>query len=174
MSHSAQYPIGRFERRTDYTADDRAASIARIAALPAAIAAAASGLSEAALDTPYREGGWTVRQLVHHVADSHANAFIRLKLALTEHEPTIKPYDQDAWVQLADIREVSPLVSIAMLAALHERMTAVLRAMQPEDFARVLIHPESGRMTLDQLLALYAWHGDHHVAHITNLRATLA
>jgi uncharacterized damage-inducible protein DinB len=169
----ARYPIGTFARRATYSAEERAAHIARLAAVPAALASAISGLDDTALDMPYREGGWTVRQLVHHVADSHANAYIRVKLALTEVDPTIKPYDQDAWVQLADVREVSPLVSVGMVAAIHARLDAALRAMQPEDFARGLMHPESGRMTLDMLVALYAWHGDHHVAHIRNMRANL-
>jgi uncharacterized damage-inducible protein DinB len=171
MTESLRFPIGKFVRRESYAAAERADSIARIAALPAALAAAISGFEDADFETPYRDGGWTVRQLVHHVADSHANAFIRVKLALTEHEPTIKAYDQDAWAQLADVRDVSPLVSLAMTAAIHERFTAVLRSLQPGDFARAFIHPDNGRMTIDQLVALYAWHGDHHVAHIRALRS---
>ncbi len=171
---SSKYPIGTFARQASYTADERASHIARLAAQPAALAAAISGLDDAGLDTPYRDGGWTVRQLVHHVADSHANAYIRVKLALTEVDPTIKPYDQDAWVQLADTREISPLVSVGMVAALHARLDAVLRAMHPNDFARGLVHPDNGPMTLDMLVALYAWHGDHHVAHITNMRTRLS
>ncbi len=171
---ASRYPIGKFDRRVSYSAEERAASIARIAALPAALAAALSGLSDAQFDLPYRDGGWTVRQLVHHVADSHANAFIRLKLALTEQDPPIKAYDQDAWVELADVRDVSPMVSVAMTAAIHERFAAVLRAMPPDDFARGMLHSENGRMSIDTLVALYAWHGDHHVAHIRALRARLA
>ncbi len=174
QSDSQRFPIGKFQRSDSYSAADRAASIARLAALPAALAAALGGCSDAQVDTPYREDGWTVRQLVHHVADSHANALIRLKLALTEDNPTIKPYDQDAWARLADVRAVSPLVSVAMTAAIHERMTAVLRAMSADDFGRGLLHPENGRMTIDQLLALYAWHGDHHVAHIRGVRSLTA
>ena len=165
-----RYPIGKFARLDSYTDADRGESIARMTALPPALAAAISGLSDAEYDTPYREGGWTVRQLVHHLADSHAHALIRLKLALTEDEPTIKPYDQDAWVLLADVRDVSPLVSVALLAATHERMTAVLRAMKPEEFSRAFMHPENGRMTIDDLVGMYAWHGDHHVAHIVGRR----
>ena len=165
-----RYPIGKFARLDSYTDADRAESIARMTALPPALAAAISGLSDAEYDTPYREGGWTVRQLVHHLADSHAHALIRLKLALTEDEPTIKPYDQDAWVLLADVRDVSPLVSVALLAATHERMTAVLRAMKPEEFSRAFMHPENGRMTIDDLGGMYAWHGAHHVAHIVGRR----
>jgi len=167
---SMRFPIGKFARLDSYTDADRAEAIARITAQPAALAAAISGLSEAEYDTPYRDGGWTVRQVVHHVADSHMNALIRLKLALTEEEPTITPYDQDAWVRLADVRDVSPLVSVALLAATHERMTAILRAMKPEEFSRAFMHPENGRMTIDHLLGMYAWHGDHHVAHIVGMR----
>ncbi len=167
---SLRYPIGNFARRDSYTDADRAESVARMTALPSALAAAISGLSDAEYEVPYRDGGWTVRQLVHHLADSHAHALIRLKLALTENEPTIKAYDQDAWVLLADVRDVSPLVSVAMLAATHERMTAVLRAMKAEEFSRAFMHPENGRMTIDDLVGMYAWHGDHHVAHVTGMR----
>ncbi len=174
MSDTLRFPIGNFHRRENYTAADRAESVARLTALPSALAAAISGLAAADFETPYREGGWTVRQLVHHVADSHINAFVRLKLALTEVDPPVKGYDQDAWAQLSDVRDVSPLVSLALLAAVHERMTAVIRTMQPEDFGRGLMHSENGRMTLDHLIALYAWHGDHHVAHIRALRERLS
>lgn len=167
-----RYPIGRFERPSDFTADQRAAFVARIAALPGNLAAALAGISDGALNAPYRPDGWTIRQLVHHVADSHLNAYIRLKLTLTEHEPTIKPYDQDAWVELADIDSVSPQVSLTMLTAVHERWVATMRGMSDAQFERAFYHPENGRMTLDQMLALYAWHGDHHVAHVVNaLRA---
>jgi len=174
MTESVQYPIGRADRSPAHTAPERELFTARLAALPAALAAAISGFSDADFDTPYRDGGWTVRQLVHHVADSHANAFIRLKLALTEDEPTIKPYDQDAWSTLADVSSVSPLVSLAMIAAVHERFVAVIRAMDASHYARTLMHPENGRMTVDQLIAMYAWHGDHHVAHIRGMRASKA
>ncbi len=161
-----RYPIGRFQRQAEFPAEQRAAHVARIAAQPAQLAAAMSGLDAADYAAPYRPGGWTVRQLVHHLADSHANAYIRVKLALTEHEPTIKPYDQDAWVALADSERVSPLVSLAMFTAIHERLVAVLQSLVPAHFARTLVHPENGPMTIDQLVALYAWHGDHHVRHM--------
>ena len=164
-----RFPIGKFVRRDSYTDADRAKSVAQMTALPSALAAAISGLSDDQFDRTYREGGWTVRQLVHHLADSHANALIRLKLALTEDEPTIKPYDQDAWALLADVRDVSPLVSLAMLAATHERMTAVLRSMKADEYSRAFMHPENGRMTIDNLVAMYAWHGDHHVAHVAGI-----
>ena len=165
-----RFPIGKFVRRDSYTDADRAKSVAQMTALPSALAAAISGLSDEQFSTPYREGAWTVRQIVHHLADSHAHALIRLKLALTEDEPTIKAYDQDAWAMLADVRDVSPLVSVAMLAATHERMTAVLRSMKAEEYSRAFIHPKNGRMTVDNLVAMYAWHGDHHVAHLTGMR----
>ena len=165
-----KYPIGRLQRSERYSPDERDAMIARLAALPAALRAAVKGLDDEELDTPYREGGWTVRQLVHHMADSHMNAYIRVKLALTEDEPTVKPYDQDAWVQLADVTAVPPDVSLTLLEATHARLVPVLRAMSPEDFRRGLMHPENGRMTLDDVLATYAWHGDHHVAHIQGVR----
>ncbi len=161
-----RYPIGRFQRQAAFSAEQRAQHIARIAAQPASLTAAMSGLTAADYAAPYRPGGWTVRQLVHHLADSHANAYIRLKLALTEHEPTIKPYDQDAWVLLADSELVSPLVSLTMFTAIHERLVAVLQSLEPAQFARTLVHPENGPMTIDQLVALYAWHGDHHVRHV--------
>jgi hypothetical protein len=167
-----RYPIGRFERQAEFTAEERAAFVARIAALPGNLTAALEGVGESAFDAPYRPDGWTIRQLVHHVADSHLNAYIRLKLALTEHEPTIKPYDQDAWVELADIATVPPQVSLTMLTAVHTRWVATMQGMSDAQFGRSFYHPENGRMTLDQMLALYAWHGDHHVAHIANaLRA---
>lgn len=167
-----RYPIGRFQRQAEYSAQERAAHVARIAAQPGQLSSAMSGLSVADYASPYRPGGWTVRQLVHHLADSHANAYIRVKLALTEHEPTIKPYDQDAWVTLADSELVSPLVSLTMLTAIHERLVAVLQSLTPAQFARGLVHPENGPMTIDQLVALYAWHGDHHVRQLQAFRAS--
>ncbi len=167
-----RYPIGRFTRPATVTAAERAEYIEAIAAAPATLREAVGGLSEAQLDTPYRPDGWTVRQVVHHLPDSHLNAFVRFKLALTEIEPTIKPYDEKAWAELPDGR--SPLVaeSLALLDALHARWVYMLRAMRAADFARTLVHPErpGAPMTLDVMLALYAWHGRHHVAHITALR----
>ena len=129
------------------------------------------GLNEKQLDTPYRDGGWTVRQVVHHVPDSHLNAYTRVKLALTENAPTIKPYDEAAWAALPDSRSTPIETSLRMLEALHERWTGLLRSMKPEDFQRRFTHPEHGKtFTLDWLVAMYAWHGRHHVAHITSLR----
>jgi uncharacterized damage-inducible protein DinB len=167
-----RYPIGRFVRPGDVTAAERAQSIDVVAGTPAALREAARGLDDSQLDTPYRPDGWSVRQVIHHLPDSHLNAYVRFKLALTEVEPTIRPYDEAAWAALPDGR--SPLVaeSLALLDALHVRWVYVLRAMDAPEFARRLLHPEHPQapMTLDTMLALYAWHGRHHVAHITALR----
>jgi uncharacterized damage-inducible protein DinB len=164
-----RFPIGRADRRATLTPDERRAAIDTIAAAPQALRAAVKGLTEAQLETPYRPGGWTVRQVVHHVADSHMHAYIRIKFALTEDNPTIKPYDQDSWVALAD-SELPPAVSLDLLDRLHMRLVTVLRAMPAEAFARTLHHPENGPMTLDSMLGVYSWHGRHHTAHITALR----
>lgn len=164
-----KYPIGRFVEPVASTLGARAADIAAVGALPSQLRDAVDGLTDAQLDTPYRAGGWTVRQVVHHVADSHVNSFVRFKLALTEDWPTIKTYDQDTWVHLADSRlPVEP--SLNFVEALHTRWKALLEAMSEADFERGFHHPEMGRQTLAQSLALYAWHGRHHTAHITRLR----
>ena len=164
-----RYPIGEFRMPAPITQATRSDAIVVIAALPAAMRAAVRGLSESQLDTPYRPGGWTVRQVVHHVPDSHLNAYIRLKLALTENNPTIKPYDQNAFAELPDQR--LPIdVSLSMLDALHTRWTTVLRSRAPDQFVRSLVHPEIGSSTVDYLVHHYSWHSRHHVAHITALR----
>jgi len=167
----SQYPVGKFERRNDLTMDDRRSLIAMIAECPRHLRAAVANLSEQQLDTPYRDGGWSVRQVAHHVPDSHLNAYVRLKLALTEDEPTIKPYEEARWAELADTRDVPIDVSLALLDSLHTRFVAVLESMREEDFKRKLRHPDHGVVDLDWLLQLYAWHSRHHVAHITSLRA---
>lgn len=164
------YPIGRHEPKSSYTADERNALIARLAAQPAALAVAITGFGDAEFARPYRPDGWTVQQLVHHIADSHLNMFIRVKFALSEPEPTIKPYDQDVWVQQADVHAVPPSVSLTLLGALHQRMVALFGALSDAECSRTLLHPENGRMTIADVLAMYAWHGDHHIAHIVNLR----
>lgn len=166
-----RYPIGRFVRADQYSTAERAAHIERLATQPARLAAAVSGFTEHDWVSPYRPGGWTVLQLVHHVADSHANAYIRVKLGLTEEQPTVKPYDQDAWSTLADM-QLSPLISLALVDALHTRLVAVARTMTDADGARTLFHPENGVMTVDSVLAMYAWHGDHHIAQLEAYRAT--
>lgn len=170
MNEALSYPIGRFDRFATFTADMRAGAIDSFDALPGALRNAVSGLSEPHLETPYRPDGWTVRQLVHHIADSHMNGFIRLKLALTEQSPTIKPYDQDAWVMLADA--ALPIeTSLNLLESLHHRWVAVWKAMLPAQFDRRFVHPELGPLSIDTHLHLYSWHGRHHVAHIAHLRA---
>jgi uncharacterized damage-inducible protein DinB len=165
-----RYPVGRFQRPASLSADERRAAIDAVAATPADLRAAVRGLTDAQLDTPYRPDGWTVRQVVHHVPDSHANALIRFKLALTEDTPTIKPYNEAAWATLDDARSTPIETSLSLVDGLHDRWLRILRAMSPADFSRGLLHPENGLMTLDQMLALYSWHGRHHVAHITSLR----
>ena len=164
-----RYPIGRAELPPTLSPAQRADSIDAIAAAPARLRAAVRDLTDAQLDTPYRPGGWTVRQVVHHVPDSHANAYIRFKLALTEESPLIKPYDEAAWARLADSSTTPIATSLVMLEMLHDRWVRLLRAMSPADFSRTLQHPERGTLTLDQNLAMYAWHGRHHVAHILSL-----
>lgn len=159
------YPIGKFS----YVPGHRAEHIKTIASLPSQLAAAVVGMTPEQLETPYRPGGWTVRQTVHHVADSHMNAFIRFRLALTETEPTIKPYEQSAWGELADSRTAPVELSLNLLAALHERWTLLLRSMADADFERTFRHPEIGLLTLEKNTALYAWHSRHHLAHITGL-----
>lgn len=165
-----RYPVGRFSPRGHLASGERDELVEEIAALPANLRSAVSGLSEAQLDTPYRAGGWTVRQLVHHVADSHVNSYVRLRLALTEDLPTIRPYDQAAWAELHDARTASPEVSLALLDAVHERWTGLLRTLPPEDWRRKFVHPETGEVDLETNLQLYAWHGRHHLAHVTALK----
>jgi uncharacterized damage-inducible protein DinB len=165
-----RYPVGNFEMPAPVTPAQRQRAMDEIAATPAKFRAAAKGLNDSQLDTPYREGGWTVRQLVHHVPDSHLNAYVRLKLALTEEKPTIKPYDQEAWANLADSKSTPIEVSLTLLSTVHDRWDRLWRSLKPEHFARVLVHPEHGERTVDWLLFLYEWHGRHHTAHITELR----
>lgn len=165
-----RYPIGRFHAQSDLSAEERQALIEQIAALPAALRTAVSNLTDEQLDKRYRPDGWTVRQLVHHVPDSHMNAYVRFKLALTEDEPAIKGYDEAAWSELPDARTGDIALSLALLEALHRRWTLLLRSVGDEQFARSFQHPELGLVTLEKNLQLYAWHGRHHLAHITTLR----
>ena len=164
------YPIGKFVWAGPAGAADRARRIDEIAAAPAALRAAVAGLAEAQLDTPCRPGGWTVRQVAHHVPDSHVNAYVRFKLAVTEDTPTIKPYDEAAWAELADVKAVPVATSLALLDAVHERWVAFLRSLGEAEWARTFKHPELGVVPLEKNLALYAWHGRHHVAHVMALR----
>jgi uncharacterized damage-inducible protein DinB len=165
-----RYPIGRFRMPASSAPDVRAAHIQVLRDMPERLTAAIAGLDDAQLDTPYREGGWTVRQLVHHVADSHANCYVRFKLALTEDWPTIKGYDEKAWANLADSR-MQIDVSLALLTALHARWVSLLESMSEDDFHKGYNHPENGKQTLAVALALYDWHSRHHTAHITALRS---
>ena len=166
------YPIGRFAPVAgETTAEQRAAWITEIAELPAAFRGVVQGLTDAQLDTPYRPGGWTVRQVVHPVPDSHLNAYIRFKLALTEDNPTIKPYEEARWAELADTKGTLIGVSLVMLEALHRRWVTLLRSMSQEQWGRTFFHPEQKKsLRLDGVLAMYAWHGKHHTAHITGAR----
>jgi uncharacterized damage-inducible protein DinB len=166
-----RYPVGKFDFDVPVNAADYPKLIAAIAETPVALRSAVAGLSRDQLETRYRPGGWTVKQVVHHLPDSHLNAYTRFKLALTENEPTIKTYDEAAWAELPDSRKVPIEVSLDLLDALHLRWVSLLRSMDAADFDRGLRHPEHGRvLTLKQMLGLYAWHGRHHVAHITSLR----
>ncbi len=165
-----RYPIGPFVPPAVITANDRERFVAVLEAAPDKLRVAISGLSEAQLDTSYRDGGWTVRQVVHHVPDSHLNSYVRFKWALTENRPTIKAYLEDRWAELPDVRGTPVAVSLDLLTALHKRWTTLLRAMTETDFARTFVHPETGAQTLAANLAYYAWHGEHHTAQITQLR----
>ncbi|HWX39556.1 MAG TPA: putative metal-dependent hydrolase [Blastocatellia bacterium] len=165
-----RYPIGKFSFEGSNSEDERVRLIDQIAAAPARLREAIDGLSPEQLDTPYRPEGWTVRQLVHHVPDSHLNSYARFKLALTEDEPTIKDYREDRWAELADARSGPVETSLALLDSLHKRWVTMLRSMSPNQFERSFRHPELGLVSLDRNLSLYAWHGKHHVAHITSLR----
>jgi hypothetical protein len=165
-----RYPIGKFEMIPVLTPERRAGCIEALAGAPAAIRQAVSGLSEEQLDTPYRPEGWTVRQVIHHIADSHLNAYVRFRLALTEEQPLIKPYDETLWADLPDARTAPAAISLALLEALHDRWVRLLQSMSPSDFAKTFRHPERGVMTLDATLCIYEWHGKHHAAHITSLR----
>lgn len=164
-----RYPVGKFSQEGLVIAEQRAQFLQQVTEAPAKLRAAVQGLTDAQLDTPYRDGGWTPRQVVHHVADSHMNAFIRFKLGLTEDNPTIKPYAEDLWGDLAD-QKLPVDVSLPIIDNVHHRWVAVLRSMKESDWARTFNHPVLGVQRLDRSLALYAWHGRHHVAHITALR----
>lgn len=167
---NVSYPVGKFRPEGQLNYAQREHMIGEINEAPARLRAAVEGLSDAQLDTPYREGGWTVRQVVHHLADSHLNAYIRFRLALTEQNPTIKPYDQTRWAELADACTAPVKLSLELFESLHQRFVILLKSLQAADFAKTINHPERGVMTLDHNLAMYAWHGRHHVAHITSLR----
>jgi uncharacterized damage-inducible protein DinB len=165
-----RYPIGRFSYEEPPTEQQKQQFIDEIARTPENLKSAINGLSSVQLDTPYRPGGWTVRQVVHHLPDSHMNSYTRFKLALTEDEPTIKPYAEDRWAELEDTRSTPIETSLTLLDSLHARWVALLRSLTPEQWKRNFRHPELGPMSLEKTLALYAWHGRHHVTQITSLR----
>jgi uncharacterized damage-inducible protein DinB len=165
-----RYPIGKFNYTVPPNPEQRQKFLDDIEQAPSRLRAAVKDLSDQQLDTPYRPDGWTVRQLAHHVPDSHLNAYIRFKLALTEDEPTIKPYQEDRWARLADTKATPVEVSLQLLDSLHDRWVRLLRSLEPGDWKRSFRHPELGLVSLEKNLALYAWHGRHHVAHITALR----
>jgi hypothetical protein len=169
MSDDLRYPVGRYTPGGQITREQRDEWIGQVAEAPALLRAAVQGLDDAQLDTPYRDGGWTVRQVVHHVPDSHMNAYTRMKLGLTEDAPMIKTYEESAWASLPDAR--LPIeVSLVLLERLHERWVALLRALDEQQWKRTFRHPEWGQMAIDDALGMYAWHGRHHVAHVTRLR----
>jgi hypothetical protein len=169
-----RFPIGKFHFEGSPTPQQKDALLEDIALAPANMRAAIRGLTEVQLDTPYRPEGWSVRQVVHHVPDSHLNSYIRFKLALTEEDPTIKPYAEDRWAELADTNATPVDVSLRLLESLHDRWLRLLRSLTPAQWQRTYRHPALGAMTLEKTLALYAWHGKHHVAHITELRRRMS
>ncbi|TFE22600.1 YfiT family bacillithiol transferase [Cohnella luojiensis] len=171
MTPDLRFPIGQFEHEGQVSAQQRRDWISDIASLPTKLAAAVEGLGRDQLDTPYRPDGWTIRQVTHHIADSHLTCFTRFKLALTEEQPAIRPYYEDRWALLADTAKAPIELSLTLVAALHERWVFLLRSMSEEDYARTFYHPESKKVfRLDTVLGSYSWHGRHHVAHITFLR----
>jgi hypothetical protein len=170
MAEDIRYPVGKFDPKPELTHDERVLLIQQIADAPAKLRQAVRGLREEHLDVPYRQGGWTIRQQVHHLPDSHMNAYIRFKLAMTEEQPPIKPYKEDLWSELVDAKSSPIELSLTLLESLHSRWVIFLRSMKDADFGRTLMHPENGLMKLDRVLQLYAWHGRHHIAHITSQR----
>jgi uncharacterized damage-inducible protein DinB len=170
MMSDSRYPLGKFIYDGPPDEQQRQEFIEHIEQTPAAMRTAVQGLSPQQVETPYRDGGWTVRQVVHHVSDSHMNGYIRFKLALTEDTPTIKPYMEDRWAKLAEVQSTPLEVSLTLLDSLHKRWVSLLRSLGPQELKRAFNHPELGTMPLEKNLALYAWHGRHHVAHVTELR----
>ena len=165
-----RYPIGKFDLQADISPSQLELALQAIESLPQDLQNAVSGLSDAQLDTPYRPGGWTVRQVVHHLADSHLNAYIRFRLALTEDEPTIKPYNENAWAHLTDAEQAPLAPSLQILEGLHTRWVLLLRSLTQAQLHREFMHPENGLMRLDKSIGSYGWHSRHHLAHITRLR----
>ncbi len=165
-----RYPIGRFLKPGTYSAADRTQWLEQLSELPAQLRAGVAGLPDGGLDVAYREGGWTARQVVHHIADSHVNSYVRFRLALTEDTPTIKPYDEVAWAELSDARSAPVDLSLSLLGSLHARWVALLRSLDEQAWQKGIVHPESGEVGLHTMLAHYAWHGRHHLAQIRSIR----
>jgi DinB superfamily len=172
MTDDLRYPIGNFQRQNSYSAADLEGFIRTLEQFPAQFRAAFAGLNAEQLETPYREGGWTLRQLAHHVPDSHMNFYVRLKMALTEENPTIKPYAEELWAKLPD-SSLPIEVSLSLLEGIHSRLTTILRSLHREDWTRTYTHPANGLTRLDAALALYDWHSRHHLGHAVNLRAKM-
>ncbi len=169
MSEDLSYPIGKYDKDTKISLEQRKQFIREIGELPNNLREMLKNMSEEQIDSPYRPEGWTIRQVVHHIGDSHLNSFIRFKLALTEKNPTIRPYAEDLWAETAEYK--MPVdVSLNLINSIHRRWAALLESMSDEDFARTLNHPETGVWTLENLLGMYVWHGKHHTAHINNLK----
>lgn len=166
MSEDRRYPIGPFVYTPEVTPEVRATAIKSIADLPRHLRQVVAPMADPQLDAPYRDGGWTVRQVVHHVADSHINAYVRFRWALTEDAPTLKPYDEKAWAELTDAKVARVAISLDLLSALHGRWVELLDSMSEQDYARQIVHPASGSQPLDRYLQMYAWHGRHHLAHV--------
>ncbi len=169
MSEDLRFPIGQYEKGKQISSEERRKLIEEVSALPKKMREAVENLTDEQLDTPYRPDGWTVRQVVHHVGDSHMNSFIRFKLTLSEENPTIRPYEEDLWARTAEYK-LPVEVSLKLIDSVHERWTALLESMSDVDFARTLNHPATGAWTLADSLGLYSWHGRHHTAHVSNLR----
>jgi len=165
-----RFPIGKFQAPTEYNAATRKMFIQQLEEMPGQLRTAVKGLSNDQLNEPYREGGWSPRQVVHHIADSHLNAYVRMKLTVTEDEPAIKTYNEKAWAGLEDSLKADVEVSLVLIKALHQRMVMFLKSLDETQFSRSYIHPETGKGSVDRMLALYAWHGRHHIAHIPKLR----
>jgi hypothetical protein len=168
-----RYPVGKFKKKEVLAPDERAAALAVLESAPGKMREAVAGLTDAQLDTPYREGGWTVRQVVHHLPDSHLNAYVRIRLALTEDEPTVRPYDEGRWAELPDARTGPIDSSLDLLEAVHDRMVRLLRSLDDAQLARRFIHPEGWDGSIDTLVGMYAWHCRHHTAHVTGLRSRM-
>src|SRR5579862_3677886 len=166
IENDPRFPIGKFAPRESLSAEERGGLIETLALAPARLRAAVAGLSRGQLETPYREGGWTLRQVIHHVPESHMNAYIRFKLALTENEPVVKPYDEAAWARLDDVAVTPVETSLTLLDALHQRWVILLRGMAESDWKKTFRHPEIGNVSLENNLALYDWHSRHHLGHI--------